>query len=170
MQALRRSVRTHQGFGSIGSSLSTGFQVYLSKCWDPYVNPGCTIRLVFFCGLSSLFQYVDLVTTSLRSGFQVYHSQPRQYNTICCGLNLISGFFTFFWLIVWADGIKSVAGVFQEAGAADSRAHTRSQVYVEYIFILYTFTFITWPHLYQEFHVHCIVVTNDGGMGQVESG
>ena len=37
------------------------------------------LRLVFFCGLSALFQHVDLN---------------------------ISGFFSFFWLIVWADGIN----------------------------------------------------------------
>ena len=74
MQASRQSVKTHYSFDSIGSSLSTGFQVYLSKWWDPYVSPGCSIRLVFFCSLSALFQYVDLVTTSLRAGFQVYLS------------------------------------------------------------------------------------------------
>ena len=53
--------------------------------------------------------------------------RPGQYDTICWELNLISGFFALFWLIVWADGIN-VAGVFQEAGDADSRARTRSQV------------------------------------------
>ena len=56
------------------SSLSTEFQVYLSKCWDACVSPGCTIQLVFFCSFSALFQHVDLVTTSLRAGFQVYLS------------------------------------------------------------------------------------------------
>ena len=35
------------------------------------MSPGCTIRLVFFCSLSALFQHVDLVTTCLRAGFQV---------------------------------------------------------------------------------------------------
>ena len=59
----------------------------------------------------------------------------------------------------------NVAGVFQEAGDADSRAHTRSQVSVEYIIIPYTSTFIRLPHLYKEFYVHCIVITNGGGMG-----
>ena len=68
------SVKAHQSFGSIGSSLSTGFQVYLSKCWDPYVRPSCTIRLVFFSGLSVLFQDLDLVTASHRAGLQVYLS------------------------------------------------------------------------------------------------
>ena len=32
-------------------------------------------------------------------------NNPRQYDTICWELNPISGFFAFFWLIVWADGI-----------------------------------------------------------------
>ena len=59
-------------FGSIGSSLGTGFQVYLSKCWDPYMSPGCMIQRVFFCSSSVLDQHDDLVTTSLRAGFQVY--------------------------------------------------------------------------------------------------
>ena len=31
---------------------------------------------------------------------------PRQYDMICWELNLISGFFAFFWLVVWADGIN----------------------------------------------------------------
>ena len=43
MKASRRSVKAHPSFGSIGSSLSTGFQAYISKCWDPYVSPSCTI-------------------------------------------------------------------------------------------------------------------------------
>ena len=52
---------------SIGSSLSNGFQVYLSKSLDLDMSPGCMIRLVFFLSLSSLFQQVDLVTASLRA-------------------------------------------------------------------------------------------------------
>ena len=43
-------------------------------------------------------------STSLSPGFSV--RRPRQYNTICSELNLISGFFAFFWFIVWADGIN----------------------------------------------------------------
>ena len=35
MQVWRKSVKGHLGFGPIGSSLSTGFQFYLSKCWGP---------------------------------------------------------------------------------------------------------------------------------------
>ena len=113
MKASRRSVKGHQSFRSIGSSLSTGFQVCLSKCCDPYVSSGCMIRLVFFCGLFALFQYFDLVTTLLKAGFQVYLSYPwfcvhslRQQDTICWELNLISGFFAFVCLSVLADGIN----------------------------------------------------------------
>ena len=52
MQASRRSVKALYSFGSIGSSLSTGFQVYLCKCWGPYVSPSCTI--CFFLQFFSL--------------------------------------------------------------------------------------------------------------------
>ena len=77
------------------------------------MSPGCTIWLTFFwvflpcfgmfilslplLGLGSKF-------TTLSPGFCV--SRWRQYNTICWELNLISGFFAFFWLIVWVDGIN----------------------------------------------------------------
>ena len=60
-----------------------------------------------------------------------------------------------------------MAGVLQETGDADSRARTRSQVKVDYFIIPYTSTFIRLSHLYQECHAHCIVIPNDGGMGQV---
>ena len=43
MQTSKRLVKAHYRFGSIGCSLSTGFEAYLSKCWDPYVSPRCTI-------------------------------------------------------------------------------------------------------------------------------
>ena len=72
MRASRQSVKAHQSFGSICSSLSTGFQVYLTKYWGPDVSPGSMIQLVFFCSFSAFFQHVDLVTTSLRAGFQFY--------------------------------------------------------------------------------------------------
>ena len=75
MRASRRSVKTHQGFNFCWFLPQPGLQVYLSKCLDAYVSSGCTI-LVFFRGCSSLFQHVDLVTTSLRAGFQDYLYQP----------------------------------------------------------------------------------------------
>ena len=74
IQASRRSAKAHENFGSISSSLSTVFLFYLSICWDPFVSPGCTIRLLFFCRFSALFQHVDLVTTTLIAGFPVYLS------------------------------------------------------------------------------------------------
>ena len=43
MEASRWPVKAHYTFGSIGSCLSTGLQVYLSKCLDPYVTPRCTM-------------------------------------------------------------------------------------------------------------------------------
>ena len=65
-------------------------------------------------------------STSLSPRFCV--CRPRQYDTICWKLNLISGFFVFSgYLIGWMESIN-VAGVLQEAGDADSRTHTRSQV------------------------------------------
>ena len=56
-----------------------------------------------------------------------------------------------------------MVGIFQEAGDADSRARTRSQVEVDCFIIPYTF--IRPSHLYQEYHVNCIVITNDGRIG-----
>ena len=47
---------------------------------------------------------------------------------ICWKMNLISTFFVSFWVIILAYKSINVAGVFQEAGDADSMAETRSQV------------------------------------------
>ena len=58
-----------------------------------------------------------------------------------------------------------VAGVLQEPGDSDSRACTRSQVYVEYNIIPYTSTSIKFPHFFQRYHGHCIVTSSDGGGG-----
>ena len=58
-----------------------------------------------------------------------------------------------------------VAGVLQEAGDGDSRARTRSQVEVEYNIIPYTSTSITLPYLWQGYHGHCIVTSNDRKLG-----
>ena len=66
----------------------------------------------------------------------------------------------------WMELIN-VAGVLQEAGDADSRPPTRSQVLVDYLIIPYTSTFVRLSHLYQESHAHCIVITNDELMGEM---
>ena len=41
---------------------------------------------------------------------------------------------------------------------------------VEYLIIPYTSTFIRLSNLYLEFCVHCIVILNDAGIGQVGGG
>ena len=133
MQASRRSVKAHQSFGSIGSSLSTGLKNYLSKLWDPYVSQGCTTRLVFFCDLSPLFQHIDLVTTSLRGEFQVYLSQLwvlcTQPKAVLQHFLKVEYHFSFFLVnCLWRMESINVTGVLQEAGDTDSRAFTRSQV------------------------------------------
>ena len=125
MQASRRSVKVHKGFSSIGTSLSTEFQVYLFSAgipmWVQTVWYNLFSSVVFLPYFSMLILslpflqlgskatflnlgFVDLVTTSLSPGFCV--GRPRQYNTIFLELNLISWFFAFFWLIFWADGIN----------------------------------------------------------------
>ena len=76
MQALRRSVKTHWGLSSIGSSLSAGFQVYFSKFWDPYVSPGSMIQLVFLWGLSC-FSMLILSIPFLVLGFKSTSLSPE---------------------------------------------------------------------------------------------
>ena len=63
-----------------------------------------------------------------------------------------------------------VAGVLQEADDADSRAHTRSQVYIEYFIIPYSFISIRLPRLCQGYHDDCVVTANDVGMGRLGDG
>ena len=89
------------------SSLHAPFEVSVFKGWDPYMSPGCTIQLNLL-GVSSLFQHVELVTTFVRTRFQVYYlwpgfckPRPRQYNM---NLDLIFWFFVFSWF--WADIIN----------------------------------------------------------------
>ena len=56
-------------------------------------------------------------------------------------------------------------GVLQEAGHADLRAGTISQVQVEYFIFPQFSIFIRLSHFYQEFCVPFIVIINDRGMG-----
>ena len=44
--------------------LSQHWVARVSQCWDLYASPDCTIQLFFSWSFSSLFQHVDLVTTS----------------------------------------------------------------------------------------------------------
>ena len=50
-------------------------------------------------------------------------------------------------------------------GDTELRAHTKSQVQVDYLIILHTFIFTRLSHLYKEYHMHCIVITSDVVMG-----
>ena len=83
-------------------------------------------------------------------------------------------FFQYFLsLLRWLFGClesMDVAGVSQEAADADSRAHTRSQVQVEYNIIPYFSMPITLLHLCQGYHGQCFVTSSDGGMGRLWGG
>ena len=119
MQASRRSVKAHYSSGPIGSSLSTGFQVYLSKCWDPYISSGCTIRLAFFlvCLPCFCMMILSLPLLGLRSKSTSHSPRfcvrgPRQYNMIGWKFGLFSEFFVFPRLIVlgkWNQGMWQVS-------------------------------------------------------------
>ena len=63
--------------------------------------------------------------TSVNPGFCI--CRPRQYDTICWELNLITGFFAFFWLSFGRMESINVTGVLLEAGDADSMANSKSQ-------------------------------------------
>ena len=57
------------------TSLSAGFQVYLSKLWVVDVTKAVRYDLLIYCLLSDIILYFLLVAaTSLRAGFQVYLS------------------------------------------------------------------------------------------------
>ena len=74
---------------------AVGYDLFSSAVFLPYLS-----MLILWLPLLGL----GAKSTSLSPGLRV--RRPRQYDTICWGLNLISEFFAFFWLIVWADGIN----------------------------------------------------------------
>ena len=112
MQGSRQSVKAHYGFSYIGSSLSTGFEVCLSKFWIHMWAQAVQYlfsSVVSLPFLSMLILSLPLLglgskSTCLSPGFCV--RRPWQYNTIFWELNLVFGFFAFFWLIVWGDRIN----------------------------------------------------------------
>ena len=90
--------------GSKCTSLSAGIHM-----WVQAVRYNLFSSVVFLPYYRMLILSLPLLglgskSTSLRPGFFV--RRPRQYNSICWELNLISEFFAFFWLIAWADGIN----------------------------------------------------------------
>ena len=88
----------------IGYSLSTGFQIYLFKCWDPYVTPGFMRWLDFFwvflpC-LSTMV--LSLLALGLHS---MYIGQGSRIQFVWIWISFLDSLF-FSWLIVWVDGIN----------------------------------------------------------------
>ena len=71
------------------------YDLFCSGVFLPYFS-----MCIFFVPLLAL----DSNSTPLSPGFCVH--TPRHYDTICWKLNLISRFFVFFRLFVWADGIN----------------------------------------------------------------
>ena len=71
------------------------YDLFSSVVFQPYFS--MLILSLSLLGLGSK-------STSLSPGFCVHRT--RQCDMICWELNLTSGFFGFFWLIVWADGIN----------------------------------------------------------------
>ena len=138
MQASRQSVKAHYSFGSIGSSLSTGFQVYLSKCWDPYVSPSCTICffLQFFSLISVCWSchYLSkgwVPSLPLLALGSVYVDQGNRIqffgSTISFLGSLFVSWFVFSCYLCWWVESLNLAGAMHKAGDADSRAGTKSQ-------------------------------------------
>ena len=111
--------------GSKSTSVSAKFS---------FVSPGYIqydlFSVVFFLlGLSLLILSLTLLghgckSTFLSPGFS--ECRLRQYDTICWELDLVTGFYISSWMIIWVW--LDVDCVLQEAGDANSRARTRSQV------------------------------------------
>ena len=90
--------------GSKSTSLGAGIHM-----WVQAVRYDLFSSAVFLPYFSMLILSLPLLglgskSTSLSPGF--YVRRPRQYDTISWELNFISGFFVFFWLIAWTDGIN----------------------------------------------------------------
>ena len=67
--------------------------------------------MFFVLGLSLLILPLPLLglaskSTTLSPGLCV--GRPRQYDTICWKLDLLSGFFMFSWMILWADEVNKM--------------------------------------------------------------
>ena len=89
---------------SKSTSLSSGIHVWVQGLqYDLFFS---VVLLPYFSMLILLLPLLGLgsKSTSLSPGFCVH--TPRQYDMISSKLNLISGFFLFFKLFFWADGIN----------------------------------------------------------------
>ena len=112
IQAWRRSVRFHRAL-----VLLVPILVYLCKSWDPYVSPGCYDMTFLWVFLPSF----SMVLLSVSSLFLHMIWFVGRWISFLDSLFLPGCFF-------WPLESMNVAGVLQEAGDADSRACTRSQV------------------------------------------
>ena len=89
---------------SKSTSLSSLIHVWIQSVQYDLFSSG--VFLPYFSILILLLPLLGLgsKSTALSPGFCVH--RPRQYDTICWRLNLISGFFVFFRLFVWTDEIN----------------------------------------------------------------
>ena len=149
--------------GSKSTCLSAGINIWVQVVQYNLFSAGVFLPYFSMLILSLPLLGLGSKYTSLRPGFCVH--RPKQYNTTSWELSLISEFFDFFWLIDWADGISKCGWCLAGGrGCWLKGPHQIPSVSWIYI-ILYTSTFIRLPHFCNKFYVHCIVITNDRGMG-----
>ena len=119
------------------------------------MSPGCTIRLAFLWMSHLCFSMFILLlpllgmgakSTFLSPGFCV--RRPEQYDTLYWEIGIISGFFAFYWLVVGRIETINVNDISQEAGDLESLP-----------------CLLDCLICIRECHFHCIVISNDGGLG-----
>ena len=79
--------------------------LYISRCWNLYVSPGCNITLAFFWMFLPYFSMLILSVHHLGVGSKTISLSPE----FCLHRTrqaLISEFFVFSWFIVWENGIN----------------------------------------------------------------
>ena len=89
---------------SKSTSLRDGIPVWVQAVPNDLFSSGAFLPYFSMLILSLPLLGLGSKSTFLSPGFCV--RRPKQYDTICWELNLISGFFAFFWLVVWVDGIN----------------------------------------------------------------
>ena len=89
---------------SKSTSLNAGIHMWVQAVLYDLLSSGRFLLCFSTLILSLPLLGLGSKPTSLSPGFCV--RRPRQYDSIYWQLNLISGFFTFFWLIVYTDGIN----------------------------------------------------------------
>ena len=90
--------------GSKSTSLGAGTHLWVQAVRYDLFSSAVFLPYFSMLTLSLPLLGLGFKSTSFSPGFCV--CRTRQYNLICWELNLISGFFAFSWLIIWADKIK----------------------------------------------------------------